>query len=270
MNENSTYLPAVEEIATQAGCELLACEIAPSAGLSEKGFRDYVTLADKKSEEIIVAGLAKLAPSMPVVTEESYSSLPLGIEAFWLVDPLDGTTNYMHGHPSYAISIGLVVQGRPVLGVVYAPRYKERFCACRDGGATLNGMPVRVSDQDSLSRALLAAGFSQRHVMDAMPTFAAAWQAAQAVRHGGSAALDLCYVACGRYDGFWEPVLQPWDFCAGALIVEEAGGAVSAFSSASIGYAQSSSIIASNKRLHNAIANMVGQNRSRIIEHGPN
>jgi myo-inositol-1(or 4)-monophosphatase len=147
----------------------------------------------------------------------------------WIIDPLDGTTNYAHGYPCYGVSIGLERKGEMILGVVYDPTRDELFAAERGAGATLNGRSIRVSRIDRLEQALVISGFPY-DVRERMDDYLPAWQRflahAQAVRRDGAAALDLCYVAAGRLDGFWEFGLQPWDTAAGWIMIEEAGGRV--------------------------------------------
>jgi len=146
----------------------------------------------------------------------------------WIVDPLDGTTNYAHGFPFFCVSIGLEVEGRLVLGVAYAPSLDELFVAEAGRGATLNGRPIQVSSIDDLGQGLLATGFpyDRAEFSRALRSFEVISLQSQAVRRAGSAVLDLCYVACGRLDGYWEHTIKPWDVAAGAVIVLEAGGTV--------------------------------------------
>ncbi len=190
-----------------------------------KGEIDLVTEVDLKSEALIVE---ILSPSgIPVLGEEEAKTEPTG--RYWLVDPLDGTTNYAHRFPWFAPSIALMEDKEPVLGVIYHVMLDELFWAERGKGAFLNGKPVRVSQTTSLKDAVLATGFpygiheQPEKVVGAFRDFLVR---AQGVRRAGAAALDLAYVACGRFDGFWEPLLKPWDTAAGILLVEEAGGKV--------------------------------------------
>ncbi|HET6369571.1 MAG TPA: inositol monophosphatase family protein, partial [Nitrospiria bacterium] len=170
----------------------------------------------------------------------------------WIIDPLDGTTNYAHGFPCFCVSIGLEHEGNVLLGVVYDPIRSELFYAERGKGATLNGRRIRVSSTFSLSRSLLVTGFaydiriSQENNIDHFTRFS---MRSQGVRRTGSAALDLCYVASGRFDGFWEMKLHPWDVAAGSLIVKEAGGEISTFSGDPF-YIDSKEILATNGKIH--------------------
>ncbi|NPA49364.1 MAG: inositol monophosphatase [Thermodesulfobacteria bacterium] len=190
-----------------------------------KGEIDLVTEVDLKSEALIVDLLS--ASKIPVLGEEKAKTEPSG--RYWLVDPLDGTTNYAHRFPWFAPSIALMEDKKPVLGVVYHVMLDELFWAERGKGAFLNGKALKVSRVSSLKDAVLATGFpygiheQPDKVVGAFRDFLIK---AQGVRRAGAAALDLAYVACGRFDGFWEPLLKPWDTAAGILLVEEAGGRV--------------------------------------------
>lgn len=209
-------------------------------GLSEaeifkKDEIDLVTAADLESEREILAVIRAAFPGDEILTEESghAGGGSTGEGGRWVIDPLDGTTNFAHGFPIYAVSIGYVENGLPMAGAVYDPTRDELFFAVRGEGATLSGKPIRVSTAKPLANALLATGFpydiktSRENNLDYFAAFA---KRAQAVRRAGSAALDLCYLACGRFDGFWELKLHPWDVAAGWLLITEAGGVVSDFS----------------------------------------
>ena len=220
-------------IARQAG-ELLRSRVGSRIEVSHKGAINLVTDVDLASERLISEAIATHYPRHQVLAEES----GLGenrSEYRWIVDPLDGTTNYAHGYPVFCVSIALEHRGRVILGVVYDPMRDELFVAERGAGATLNQRRIRVSKTPDLSLGLLSTGFpydlrtSDLKNLDHWTNFS---MKAQALRRDGAAALDLCYVACGRYDGFWELNLSPWDTAAGVLIVEEAGGKTSDFSGA--------------------------------------
>ena len=189
---------------------------------------DLVTEVDQLSEKRVLERLAEARPDDAVLTEESAGrDGSSGLR--WIVDPLDGTTNYAHGFPHFAVSIGIERDGVREVGVVYDAMKEELFTATRGGGAFLNGRPIRVSTETKLRGALLATGFAydvHDSEVDNLEYFARFIKRAQAVRRAGSAALDLAYVACGRFDGFWELSLHPWDVAAGILIIEEAGGRV--------------------------------------------
>jgi myo-inositol-1(or 4)-monophosphatase len=218
------------EAARQAGALLLE--------YARKGFRvrhkdalNLVTDADTHSERAIVEAIGRAFPDHLVLAEERGQTG--GDSPFkWVIDPLDGTTNFAHGLPVYAVSIGVEYRSRCILGVVFDPTREELFVGEAGGGATLNGQPIRVSYTPKLDGALLVTGFaydirvSKQNNLDHFARFAVR---AQGVRRMGAAAIDLCYVACGRFDGFWELKLQPWDTAAGSVIVTEAGGRLSDF-----------------------------------------
>jgi myo-inositol-1(or 4)-monophosphatase len=199
-----------------------------SLEVTNKGDIDLVTEADLAAERLIVAAIQTHHPRHAILAEESGAGEQTS-EWKWIVDPLDGTTNYAHGYPCFCVSVALEHAGQIVIGVIYDPIRDETFAAERGEGATLNGRRVRVSNVSDLNRALLCTGFPYdvREHSDFARHFYNFIMQAQAVRRDGSAALDLAYVACGRFDGFWEEGLRPWDVAAGVLLVEEAGGRVS-------------------------------------------
>lgn len=197
-----------------------------------KGAVDIVTDVDRKSEKLITEAIKKAFPGHGILAEES----PEVVQASpfkWIIDPLDGTTNYSHGFPFFCVSIGYEVSGEVVLGVVYDPMMDELYAAEKGKGATLNGKKIAVSAIGDLGRSLLATGFpydlraSKENNLDHFSAFSLK---AQAIRRAGSAALDLCYIATGRFDGYWEMKLKPWDTAAGSLMVAEAGGMMTDFS----------------------------------------
>ncbi len=192
--------------------------------------RDLVTAADVESERVLVALLRAHFPDHAIEAEEEVRDEPrAGDDPRWFLDPLDGTINFVHAIPMFAVSLGLWCAGRPEVGVVYAPRLDEMFAAARGGGATLDGAPIRVSRTQALPDALLATGFPYRRETLAhsnLENFGAFFHEVRGLRRMGSAALDLCYTAAGRLDGFWELHLSAHDVAAGGLIVREAGGVV--------------------------------------------
>jgi myo-inositol-1(or 4)-monophosphatase len=199
-------------------------------GVEEKKANDFVTEVDRESERIITNALRGAFPDIGVYAEEG--GVTGSVERFWIVDPLDGTTNFIHRYPVFSISIALYEEGRTALGAVYDPTRDELFEAVRGGGAFCNGERIRVSDADHLSESLLGTGFPfsvPQHIDRYLTVFRDLFLGCRGMRRAGSAALDLCHVAAGRLDGFWELYLKPWDMAAGALIVEEAGGAVADF-----------------------------------------
>jgi len=196
-----------------------------------KGRGDYVSSVDREAEEAILAILRTAYPHHSILAEESGARQGSGMT--WIVDPLDGTTNFLHGYPCFAVSIALASDGVLEKAVVYNPVAPEMFTATRDGGAFLYGMPLRVSGRSTLEGSLLGTGFPfkcQQHLDTYLATFRALFPSSAGVRRAGSASLDLASVAAGRFDGFWEIGLKPWDMAAGALLVLEAGGRVSDFS----------------------------------------
>ncbi|MDX2084989.1 MAG: inositol monophosphatase family protein [Candidatus Melainabacteria bacterium] len=203
---------------------------------------DLVTEVDRACDEAIRNHLSQAFPEHLLLTEETYvDGTPVDLSNTWVVDPLDGTTNFTHGFPFFAVSIAYVRNGSPEVGVVYDVTRDECFSAIRGQGAWLNGRPIQISATASLSQCLLATGFPYDHRIrpeDNIPFFLAFMSRCHGVRRAGSAALDLCYVACGRLDGFWELRLGPWDVAAGALIVEEAGGKVTTLTGDTVDYSQ--------------------------------
>ncbi|MEO7203112.1 MAG: inositol monophosphatase family protein [Candidatus Tumulicola sp.] len=223
--------------------------------VSEKGRRgDLVTDADRAAESAVLDRLRRSFPSAAVLAEESGSRAGSSGER-WIVDPLDGTTNFAHGYPLYCVSIGYERDGEILAGVIYAPAIDECFTARRGEGAQLNGEPITVSSVERLSDAMVCTGFQPSDFARNGKWFAAMSDRAQAVRRDGSAALDLAFVACGRFDGFWEFDLNPWDVAAGTLIVREAGGSVSQTTGEG-GRLDSPSVLATNGRIHKEIAAM--------------
>lgn len=198
--------------------------------VESKGRNDFVSQVDREAEMEIIEVIRRGYPDHGILGEES-GRHGKG-DYLWIIDPLDGTTNYLHGYPQYAVSIGLQYQGKPYQAVVFDPLRNELFTASRGAGAQLNDRRMRVSGASHLDVALLATGFPFRnidHLEVFMNTFRDILPRVSGVRRAGSAALDLAHVACGRLDGFWEFGLSPWDLAAGSLLIEEAGGRVSDF-----------------------------------------
>jgi myo-inositol-1(or 4)-monophosphatase len=204
----------------------------PEIQIEVKAKNDYVTDVDREAEARIIDDLLKAYPGHGILAEES--GVIEGKDEFrWIIDPLDGTTNYLHGFPHYAVSIACEQKGKLMHGVIYDPIKQELFCASRGDGATLNNRRIRVSSANSVDGALIATGFPFRHpdqLDEFLRRFNAFFKSATDIRRAGSAALDLAYVAAGRLDGYWESGLNSWDLAAGALIMREAGGLVTDFS----------------------------------------
>ena len=219
------------QTARDAG-SLLAARFGHSLRISNKSELDLVTESDLASERLIIDRIKTHYPRHAILAEESGTSSPANDSApewRWVIDPLDGTTNYAHGYPCFCVSMGLEHHGRLQLGVIYDPIRDEMFSAERGAGASLNGKRIQVSRNRNLSSALLCTGFPYdvRERSEFARHFTNFIMNAQGVRRDGAAALDLAYVAAGRFDGFWEEGLRPWDVAAGVLMIEEAGGRVS-------------------------------------------
>ena len=217
-----------------------------------KGFNDYVSEADQEAEKIITETLNKAYPKYKITAEES-GSTEINSEYEWFIDPLDGTTNFIHGIPQFAVSIGLCKEGLPILGVVYDPFKNELFCAEKGKGALMNDKKIRVATNSSIKSAVFGTGIPYRkkdHSGVYIETLRTLMDArCGSIRRVGAAALDLSYVASGRLDGFWEFNLKPWDIAAGSIIVTEAGGHISDINN-SENYLESGNVLAANINLH--------------------
>jgi len=238
------------DTAGKAG-EILRANYGFKQKISFKGEIDLVTEIDKKSEEFILGRIREVFPDHGVLSEES-PELSSSSQYRWIIDPLDGTTNYAHGYPCFCVSICVELEGKQIAGAVYDPMRDEMYSAIAGAGAFLNGRRIAVSDTEELRKSLLATGFSYdvRHTEDNnLDYFKAFVFTAQAIRRDGSAALDLCYVAAGRFDGYWEMKLKPWDTAAGSLIVREAGGVVTRLDGGAYDL-QHPGILASNGKIH--------------------
>ncbi|MEW6298536.1 MAG: inositol monophosphatase family protein [Thermodesulfobacteriota bacterium] len=245
------FVHAAQEAARQAGSLIRANWQATKEITVKTDIVDLVTNVDTAADALITAFLRKRFPAHQIIAEESARS---GHESpyCWYIDPLDGTTNFAHGFPHCAVSVALAYESRVIVGVVYDPLREEMFCAGRGRGASLNGKPIRVSQAPTLEYALALTGFpyDRRKRSEFYLRFYQAFMVrTQGVRRCGSAALDLCYVACGRADVFWEWRLHPWDTAAGSLIVEEAGGRMSDFAGAAFDI-HGEQTLASNGLLH--------------------
>lgn len=219
----------------------------------KKGDIDIVTEADLASEAMIIERIKSYYPKHSILAEEAGEAVIIGGDNAWkwIIDPLDGTTNYAHGYPCFAVTIALEHDGEVVIGVTFDPTRDEMFAAEKGGGATLNGKPIRVSVAENLGDSLICTGFPYdfkrkddfaRHLTEFLLN-------SRGVRRDGSAAIDLAYVACGRFDGFWEEGLNPWDLAAGKLLIEEAGGWVTNYDGSAFSI-YSPPICASNGKIH--------------------
>jgi myo-inositol-1(or 4)-monophosphatase len=224
------------------------------AGLiRHKGQVDLVTDFDRQAEALVVRALRSLYPHHHICAEEQGSLGPDGSEYTWYLDPLDGTTNFAHSFPVFAVSLALWRRQEPLLGVVFDPIRDELFTAAAGSGSRLNGARITVSKLPDLDRSLLATGFpyNRRTAQDNnVANLALFLRRCQGVRRAGAAALDLAYVACGRLDGYWEFGLQPWDMAAGTLLVQEANGQVTGFQGEPVSLAPGCQLVASNGRIH--------------------
>ena len=226
-----------------------------------KGEINVVTDVDKKAENIIIDTIRHAYPSHNFLAEESSYTKGESSSFTWVIDPLDGTTNFLHGFPVFCVSIALEYKGKLLVGVVYDPTRNELFYAERGGGAILNKKRIRVSGVTKIKRALLSTGFAynvKSAKEDNINGFARFIKVSQAVRRAGSAALDLCYVASGRFDGFWELGLHPWDAAAALLVVQEAGGKVTRFNGSKYSI-YDKEILASNSKIHSQMIRVLSK-----------
>jgi myo-inositol-1(or 4)-monophosphatase len=250
------------DVAREAGGVLI--QRLGSAKITNKGDIDLVTEADVASENLIIERIRSYYPQHAILAEESGETVLVGgkrSEWKWVIDPLDGTTNYAHGYPCFCVSIALEHNGVIEIGVIYDPVRDEMFAAERGNGATLNGRGIRVSEVEELKDAMLCTGFpyNVRERPDFTRDFTNFTMAAQAVRRDGSAAIDLAYVACGRFDGFWEDGLSPWDIAAGMVLIEEARGKVTNFDNEPLSI-YTKKVLATNGLVHDAMLT--------VLEHG--
>jgi myo-inositol-1(or 4)-monophosphatase len=256
MGDYSIYLEKARVVAREAG-ELLKRDYHRTGEVFFKGEVNLVTETDTASQDLIFGRLSKAFPGHGFLAEEGLNTLAEA-EFRWVFDPLDGTTNFAHRFPVFCVSIALEHHGRLACGVVHNPMSGETFWGERGAGAFFNGDRVRVSKIADLGRSLVATGFPYdiRETRTNMGNHDHFLLKAQAVRRCGSAAIDLCYVACGRFDGFWEMRLSPWDTAAGALIVEEAGGRVTDFAGRPVDIYHPE-VLASNGLIHQAMLDVL-------------
>lgn len=257
-----TYLEIATEAALAAGEVLQGYLGKVEDEISQKGRPgDLVTIADKASEAVILEILQRHFPDQAILAEESGKLGNLESKYLWTIDPLDGTTNYAHQYPFFAVSIGLLIAGVPEVGVIFDPVHQELFRAARGLGATKNRRPIQVSQTIQLKDSLLVTGFAydRRETADNnYAEFCHLTHLTQGVRRSGSAALDLAHVACGRLDGYWERGLSPWDIAAGVILLKEAGGKVTAYDGSPL-IIESGRILATNGKIHHALSQELKQ-----------
>lgn len=262
---NPLYLATAIEAVVRAG-DMQMAAFGRHMKIDKKGTIDLVTDVDVAVERMFRAMIADRFPGHPILGEEFGGAREVPAGPCWVFDPIDGTTNFAHGVPIFCASLALEIDGIGQVAAVYDPNRRELFTAERDGGAYLNGQPLRVSSAARLVDALLVTGFPydvHQRVDEIVRPFAAFVGQARAVRRLGSAAIDLCWVAAGRMDGFWESDLNPWDIAGGALIVSEAGGRVtttdgSAFTS------RGGEVLATNGHLHGAMLDVIRMSRRPV------
>ena len=247
------------ETARDAG-HLLLEKFGRKINISKKGDIDLVTEADLASEALIIERIKSYYPKHSILAEESGEAVVVGdgTNWKWIIDPLDGTTNYAHGYPCFCVTLALEHEGEIKIGVTFDPTRDELFAAERARGASLNNKPIRVSAADDLGEALIVTGFP--YDFKDRPDFARHLTQflirSRGVRRDGSAAIDMAYVACGRFDGFWEEGLNPWDMAAGVLLIEEAGGQVSGYDNSKFSI-YSPPIVASNGLIHSQMLDVL-------------
>jgi myo-inositol-1(or 4)-monophosphatase len=231
-----------------------------AAAVEEKSFNQLVSYVDETAEKMLVTGLSELLPEAGFITEEATIATDKK-EYMWVIDPLDGTTNFIHGLPVYSVSVGLMHQDKTIMGIVYEINRDELFYAWQNSPAYLNGKIIRVKQEGELRNTLLATGFPYYDfdiMQQYLNTLNELMKTTRGMRRMGSAAVDLAYVACGRFDGFFEYGLNAWDVCGGAFIVQQAGGIVTDFRG-SDDYIFGKTIVAGSSSIHNPLLNVVQQ-----------
>lgn len=269
--QDSTLFEELLQLVPRAGDIILSHWEQPKH-IEYKGRVDLVTETDRAVESFLTRELSVLLPKSTFLAEESAAENKLG-SLTWIVDPLDGTTNFAHGLPAVAVSVALWREGALELGIVHLPKTQETFGAQVGCGAWLNGQPIGVSRQTEISQALVATGFpyaKRERIAEIMPFLHQVLTTCRGVRRMGAAAVDLAYTACGRFDAFYELGLKPWDTAAGWLLVQEAGGRVSQFSPFQPYSLEADSILATNAHIHQAMAallqNASPENRSHLVQ----
>jgi len=228
----------------------------PNEDWSQKGVADFVTHVDREAEARIVEIIANRFPNHDILAEEDDSTSARASDWLWVVDPLDGTTNFLHQYPMYCASVALLHDGEPVAGAVVCGPTGEEWSASRGGGAQRNGAPITVSATSRMDHALIGTGFPFKLpgvLEDYLNQFRSVFPHVSDIRRAGSAAMDLCHVATGYFDGFWELDLRPWDYAAGALMVREAGGVVTALDGGEPDWSAGGGVIAGNPKVYSAL-----------------
>jgi len=248
----------------QKGAEILLNHFCKIKNIEYKGRIDPVTIADKNSQEAIVNNIKQYFPLHNIIAEEKDTNLKSNESDYcWIIDPLDGTVNYIHGVPNFAVSIGLKYKEEIICGVIYAPALKEMFVGQKDKGAFLNNKKIHVSNIKDMIKALPVTGFPyyvKEKPNRVLKNFKNIMLETQGLRRLGSAALDLAYVACGRFDFFWEEGLKPWDIAAGTVIVKEAGGKITDFFGKK-DFLFKDTLVASNNILHEDVLKVLNEAR---------
>lgn len=268
----SEYCKFAVSIAREAGAVLMEY-FHKEHTIDFKGRIDIVTDVDRRSEEMLISRITAAYPDHDIITEES-AGKQLGNRARWILDPIDGTTNYAHGFPFFCVSIALELDGEIIIGVINSPVLQEVFVCEKGKGSFLNGERLAVSPTEDLAKSFLATGFPYdiaQNPYNNINYFSGMALQSLAIRRAGSAALDLAYVATGRFDGFWELKLHPWDTAAGWLLVREAGGTITQMSGDDY-FLESPTILASNGKVHRQMIDALGAidplDRRLIGEHG--
>ncbi len=267
------YLKKIEDVAKEASQKassiLLRYHNQRSFKIDFKGDVNLVTSADIESEAMVIQTIRHYFPEHAILSEENKNSHGTSMEGpIWIIDPLDGTTNFSHGVPFFSISIAYRENNQTKIGLIYQPVLNELFIAHLGGGSTLNGKKISVSNSQTLSKSLLATGFpydrrnSQRNNLSEFCSFEIS---SQDVRRPGAATLDLAYVSCGRFDGFWEPGLSAWDIAAGMLLVTEAGGTATDYSGNEIVDLWNGEMVASNGLIHQSMVRQLQKSQSNLL-----
>ncbi len=262
-------LEAIRRVGVAAaykGADVLLSKFGRLERIRKKGKNDLVTEADTGAERAVIETIRRAFPGHGFLAEESGQKNGGTDGDHWIIDPLDGTTNYAHRVGIFSISLAFARQGEVLVGIVFDPVREELFTAVRGGGARLNGRPIRTSETDKVAESLLVTGFPyniSEKFAPVMERFSNCLRAAQGMRRLGSAALDLCYVASGRFEGFWESFLKPWDTAAGVLILREAGGQVTDYEGNPYGGRFEEPLLATNGKIHREMVALMALEESR-------